>query len=125
MADQKISTIIVSKPGPLPDGLRVLLSTLPRIHLVGVVDDLAEVVNLLKTKRQALILLDNSLEQDDEGKALHAIKSALPNAVCMVIVGDVEHRNIALKAGADWAELTGFPASALYSEIEKLLTARF
>jgi DNA-binding NarL/FixJ family response regulator len=121
LADHPISAVIIPKTGPLVDGLRELLNALPQVHLVGVAEKPEEVALLLKTERRALVLLDNSLQQGDVGKALQSVKSAVPHAICMVIAGDVQQRNLALNAGADWVELTGFPANALYREIARLL----
>ena len=122
LANRHISALIISRNGPLLGGLRELLNALPQVHLVGVVEEPEAVSTLLETDQRALILLDNSLHQNDVGQALHVIKDSVPNAICMVIVGDVEHRTIALQAGADWVELTGFPAEALYREFKELLT---
>jgi len=122
LANRHISALIISRNGPLLGGLRELLNALPQVHLVGVVEEPEAVSTLLETDQRALILLDNSLHQNDIGQALYVIKRSVPNAICMVIVGDVEHRTIALQAGADWVELTGFPAEALYREFKRLLT---
>jgi len=117
-----VSALIVSQPGPLRDGLRALLTAMPRVKIIGEVSDTASVLRRIQRHRPTLVLMDADLPGDEARNTLKAIKTNWPQVRCIVLTSTVEQQQAAALAGADSAPLKGLLAEKLYATIEKLLS---
>jgi DNA-binding NarL/FixJ family response regulator len=125
MSSQETVALIVCEIGPLRDGLSVLISAIPFVHLLGAVGTTRKAVQILNEKHPELVVVDSHLLSiEDTRYLLKEIKSCRPAIICVVVAGDVEQVQIAWEAGADKVQLTGCPASELYETIQGLLNAR-
>jgi response regulator of citrate/malate metabolism len=122
MSSLEMTALIVSEPGPLQDGLWDLMSTLPNVKLLGTTGNLNEVISILTSVHPALILIDtHNTSCAGIQQLLVEIKASHPGVICIVVAGDVEQKEIALAAGADSAQITGYPAEELYHTIQRQL----
>jgi response regulator of citrate/malate metabolism len=122
MSSLEMTALIVCEPGPLQDGLWDLMSTIPNVKLLGATGNLKEVISIMTSMHPALILIDTH-QQSCEGthQLLVEIKASHPGVICVVVAGDVEQKEIALAAGADSVQITGYPAEELYHTIQQQL----
>jgi hypothetical protein len=68
----------------------------------------------------ALILIDaHQTSCEGTHQLLVEIKTSNPGVICIVMAGDVEQKDIALAAGADSVQITGYPADELYQTIQQ------
>jgi DNA-binding NarL/FixJ family response regulator len=117
----RVPALIVAEPGPLRDGLQVLVTAIPRVEVVGRAGDVALALRLLAEHRPTLVLLDASLRGDGDWSTLRRIKLELPQVRCIALVDDAREQERARSAGAAAAVLKGFPAAKLVEAIETLL----
>jgi len=119
------SVLIVARPGPLSDGLRAVLASIPRAE---VADDLVdEALSLLKAVRQhrpAIVLLDFDLLRRDGPESLQQIKALSPETRCIVLADSVHEQQAAKDAGVDATLLKGSLPATLIATIERLLPQR-
>lgn len=115
------SALIIARPGPLRDGLRALVGTMPQI---GTIDALSDVQSAWRSDFDlypALVLLDANLIRDDVWRAVRRTKVRWPRARTIILVSDVQQQGEAEDAGADAVLLHGFPAGRLVAAMVKLL----
>ncbi len=125
MSFSEMTALIICEPGPLQEGLRDLLATLPQVNLIDAVWNSDEAIKIVTTQHPALILIDTHLStQQETHRLLSDIKSCEPSALCIVVAGDVEQEKTAIAAGADSVQLTGYPADELFDTIQRLLNLR-
>ena len=116
------STLIISPPGPLRDGLRALLTAMSRVKIIGEASDTASALRTIQKHRPTLVLMDADLPGDEAWNTLKAIKTDAPQVRCIVLASTVEQQRAAELAGADSAPLKGLLAEKLYATIEQLLS---
>jgi len=69
------STLIISQPGPLRDGLRALLTAMSRVKIIGEASDTASALRTIQKHRPTLVLMDADLPGDEAWNTLQAIKT--------------------------------------------------
>ncbi len=115
------SALIVAKPGPLRDSLRVLLTAIPLMGTVQQADDGSTALLVGARRSPALVLLDEDLPEGKLVRTLEQIRAAWPQARCIVLADDEQEHLPALAAGADAVLLKGLLASKLFATITELL----
>ncbi len=116
-----MSTLIVARPGRMRNGLRALLRTIPRIKIVGHVDQGSAALEMVTRERPALVLLNSSLPFEETWMALKQIKAEWPRTRCIVLVDNIQQQDMAQAAGADGVLLKGFAAETLFMTIDEVL----
>jgi DNA-binding NarL/FixJ family response regulator len=120
----RASVWIVTRPGPLRDGLHTLLSSIPEIEITGEMADVAVILKVHNEHQPDLILLDAGLPGGEAWKALKDIKSKWPKAHCIVLADDGVQAQRARAVYADIVLQKGMPASAFVQAIEAGLCQR-
>jgi DNA-binding NarL/FixJ family response regulator len=115
------SALIVAGPGPLRDGLKALVGTMPQIAALDVASDVDLVFGKGFDSHPALVLLDVNLVEDRIWLTVRRAKAKWPRARTIVLVQRVEQQAEAEAAGADVVFLQGLPAGRLVAAIVKLL----
>jgi DNA-binding NarL/FixJ family response regulator len=116
-----VSTLIVARPGRMREGLRALLRTMPKIKIVGHVDQGSAAMEMVTRERPALVLLNSSLPFEETRMALKQIKAEWPQTRCIVLVDNMQQQGMAQAAGADGVLLKGFAAETLFMTIDEVL----
>jgi DNA-binding NarL/FixJ family response regulator len=118
-----MSVLIVSRPGPLQDGLQALLRTIPQIGTVDRASNAASALRSIAEHRPSLVLLDASLPSDSASALVKEIKSDELWRRCLVLADDVDQRKHIADSGADVVLLKGVLAAKLYEIVKELMTA--
>jgi DNA-binding NarL/FixJ family response regulator len=121
MGSADTAVLIVSRMGPLSDGLQALVSVIPRVGTVGRVEQISSVPELLAEQRVALLLIDSSLMDDDGWPCLQRIRTEWPALNSIVLADDARTQRQAVAAGVSAVFLKGVPAARLSATIERLL----
>jgi len=121
MTGSENSVLIVSKPGPLRDGLHALMSTVPRIHAVDESDNAALAIKTLAKRPPTVALVSTYLSDDEVWQMLRQIKTEWPETQCVVLVNNDRELREAEVARADAVLLNGSPAVRLIAIVENLL----
>jgi DNA-binding NarL/FixJ family response regulator len=116
-----MSALIVARPGRMREGLRALLRTMPKIKIVGHVDQGSAALEMVTRERPALVLLNSSLPFEETWMALKQIKAEWPQTRCIVLVDNLQQQGMAQAAGADGVLLKGFAAETLFMTIDEVL----
>ncbi len=122
MEDQ-FTAFVVARSGRMRDGLIALLRAIPEIGAVEQLGDDAAVLASVPDHRQALILLDASLMNQEVWTLMKQCKSrqSQDHCKCLVLVDNSFQQRMALAAGADGVLLAGFPAAEFFATVENLL----
>lgn len=115
------SALIIAGPGPLRDGLRALLGTMPQIKSVSVVNDVASALKPEGRPCPALVLLDGDLTRDQIWMTVRRVKGKWPQARIIMLVSDVGQQAEGEAAGADVVLLQGLPAGRLVAAVVRVL----
>ena len=118
------TALIVARPGRLRNSLSALLTALPYVGQVRVVDSGSSALAMVAELRPSLILLDASLAGDQVLTLESRLKAVEPHARCIVITDDPDRPRVAKPGGADVILLKGFTTSQLYLAIEGLLSGQ-
>ena len=121
MVTNRMSVLIVARPGRIREGLRALLRTIPRIEIVGQVGQGSAALEMVTRERPALVLLNSSLPFEETWMALKQIKAEWPQTRCIVLVDNIQEQDMAQAAGADGVLLKGFAAETLFMTIDEVL----
>ena len=121
MVTNRMSVLIVARPGRIREGLRALLRTIPRLEIVGQVDQGSAALEMVTRERPALVLLNSSLPFEETWMALKQIKAEWPQTRCIVLVDNTQQQGMAQAAGADGVLLKGFAAETLFMTIDEAL----
>jgi len=113
------SALIVGRPGPLRDGLRALVGSLPQIDAVAVVNDGSSLLMSGIDPAPSLVVLDADSTSDSVWRLARQARLKWSQARIIVLVGSVEEQQEAEDAGADAVLLQGFPAGRLVTAIVK------
>ncbi len=113
--------LIIARPGPLRDGLRALVDTMPQIGTLGILNDVSSALSLDLDPHPTLVLLEADLSNDQVWLTVRRIRRRWPRSRTIVLAGTVQQQQEADAAGADVVLLKGFPAGKLVAAIVKLL----
>ena len=116
-----VLALIVARPGPVRDGLRALLTAIPRIASLREIDDAASALRAVEQHRPVLVLISVGSPGDEVWDLLPQIKAGYPRTRFILLVDDVQQQQLAQAAGAEGVFLKGAPASRLSATIKHLL----
>jgi DNA-binding NarL/FixJ family response regulator len=103
------------------EGLRALLRTIPKIEIIGQVDQSSAALEMVTQEQSALVLLDSSLPFEEMWTVLKQIKVERPQTQCIIVTDNVQQQELVQAAGADGVLLKGFAAETLFTTIDEVL----
>jgi DNA-binding NarL/FixJ family response regulator len=112
--------LIIAKPGALRDGLQALAQALPGFEKVVRADSARTAYESVEENPIKLVLLDAASFGENFVSLLQGIKERRPEIRCIVIVNSNWQRKLAEAAQADRIYLTGFPAAALFEDVQQM-----
>jgi DNA-binding NarL/FixJ family response regulator len=115
--------MIVAKPGSLRKGYQALLSSIPGIQTIGVVESRAAASKWMAVHHPAIALVGGNGLGDQVWSLLHQIKHESPQTRCLVIMEKVEQVQENAMEYADAIFLEGAPPEELVRIVEKLIEA--
>lgn len=113
--------LLVAKAGPLADGLRGLLMTIPGVEIVGPEEELSSALAAILKHRPAVVLLEADLAERKPAAVVRQLKAMSPNSSCVVLADDVTQRRVAEEEGADAVLLKGCRPAELVDAVRRLL----
>ncbi len=119
MMDQ-LFVLIISRPGSLRQALLDLLSTIPAVAQVTVVDSRNGVIRAISNLHPNVVFLDASQPESELPVTPRDLKTRFPEARCIVIIRSVSQQASARLAGADAVILEGTLPEELVRLIETL-----
>ncbi len=122
MINSDISALIVASPGRGRDSLRALLRAIPRLEIIGQVDDAPSALKIVTDHHPALMLLDTSLPNDEAWNVLQQIKAKWSQTQCLVLVDTIRQQQLAEAASADGVLVKGFSIARFLTTTERLLS---
>lgn len=114
---RRIRVLIVDDRSSARRGLRALLASWPAVEVVGEATNGAEAVQMAKTSRPNVVLMDVSMPVLDGLEATRLIKSSWPEVKVVILTMHESHQANALAAGADWFLVKGCPTEDLLTAI--------
>lgn len=111
---------MVAQPGPVRDGLEVLLSAVPRLGIAGVVDSSQAALNQIEVEPPAIVLIDFALTGIEAPELVRQIKAARPQIRCVVLADSLEQEEAARQAGAAITLRQGAAPAEIFETFEKL-----
>jgi DNA-binding NarL/FixJ family response regulator len=116
------SALLVVRPGPLLDALRVLMGTIRGIGTVQEARDAPCMLDMVRQYQPALVLLEAGLPGAEGWPAIERIKAIRPQARCLILADTCQEKRAANAANADAVLLKGLPPAKLVETIERLLS---
>lgn len=124
MEQNRASTLIVARPGPLREGVEALMATVPTVEVIGQVEAASSALRHVFEHRPDLLLLDAGLPEDESWSVLRYCRMEHAGVRCIVLADDAEQEQAARAAGADAVFLKGFPADKFVRTVERLVSER-
>jgi len=119
---ERVTVLIIAKPGQVRDGLRALLHAMPGVDVVDRPCDGMINVDLLAEYNPALILVDCRLVDMRTLDALRRLKTQNPGVCFLILVEDVEQQQLAQDTGFEHVMIKGSSAEKLAKTVRELLT---
>ena len=119
---ERVTVLIIAKPGQVRDGLRALLHAMPGVDVVDRPCDGMLNADLLAEYNPALILVDCRLVDTRTLDALRRLKTQNPGVCLLILVEDVEQRQLAQDTGFEHVMIKGSSAEKLAKTVRELLT---
>lgn len=98
---EKTTTLLVSVPGNMQDGLQAMLRSLPHIEVVAVASGSLTAYDLLQKHLVDLLVIDANLPRDEVLALLHRVKQNYPQIRCIVLTFTYQEDAEFLASGAD------------------------
>lgn len=117
---QKVSTIIVSRPGVMRQALQSALALFPHIEITGAVGGGLSALNLARKTPPALLIIDSGLIEDEMEALLSQIKQEQPQVRCLVLAETTRQKEAFMALGADAVALRNEPAEHLMTALDNM-----
>lgn len=116
-----MSALIVSRPGPLREGLRAALATLPHLEYLSEADSAASAIGLMLEHDPTLVLLCTDGSADKSITGFGRIKARWPKVHFIILVDTVAQQQAARAAGFEEVLVKGVRPDRLLGTIEDLI----
>jgi len=120
--EQRVTVLIIAKPGQVRDGLRALVDAIPGVDVVDRPCDGMLNVDLLAEYNPALIVIDCNLVDTRALDALRRLNTQNAEVCFLILVEDVEQQQLAQDNGFDHVLMKGSSAEKLARTARELLT---
>jgi len=118
----KGSVLIIARPSQLRASLQVLLTTIPQIERIDLVDSGPAALALSAEVLPTLVLLDLNSPDDQTAATLKQLKAKWPHSQYIVLVDKEPGKQLTRSAKAEVILIKGVPAAKLLAAIEALLS---
>lgn len=115
------TVLIVSTRQSMQEGLRVLLTSIPEIQILGQVRRTEQATGSIENFSPDLIVLDIEGLGEEVHQLLAMLQKDHPNTKSLVLVENLRQQTQVQIAGADVALIKGYPADELIETAEALL----
>jgi DNA-binding NarL/FixJ family response regulator len=116
-----VSILIVARSDRARDSLHFLLAIESWIEVVGLTDEEASALEMIRQHCPALVILDPNLSDDQTWlRVLAQIKVEAPQTRCLVLTNTLQKQQAAKAGGADAVLIKGFPLARLFATIRTL-----
>jgi len=122
MTNKTVLALVVASSGSFQNGLLALVTTIPQISAVLVVEDVYSTFRMVENHQPALIIIDMSLP--DMQDVIKRIKEQCPRIHLIVLVENIAQHEQVKESGADSVLIKGFPAQKLIVIIENIIDRR-
>jgi DNA-binding NarL/FixJ family response regulator len=122
MTDKTLLALLVSSAGTYQNGLLALMTTIPQISVVLVVEDVKSAMRMVENHHPRLIILDIYVLEVQN--VIQQIKSQFPHIQLIVIAEDFEQQKKAEVFGVDNVLLKGFSAQKLVEIVEHIFVGQ-
>jgi DNA-binding NarL/FixJ family response regulator len=119
--DNKLSILIVARPGSLRNGLLDLASTISPDCQIDVVDSRGNALHTAERLKPNVILIHAGQSEREPRLTPAEFKHSLPDTRCIVIAHDVQQQASVNFAGADAVILEGTAPEDLIRQIERFI----
>lgn len=126
MEKQKFQVIIGIDAGLVLEGLKTVLTRQERIVIVGIMESLSRLMEVVRKYRPDLLLIDLRLGGEDTIPAIRKVREEFPKTAVLVISGSDGSEDIyrSLRAGARGYVLKDVPDSELITAIDAVIAGR-
>ena len=121
---ERVTVLIIAKPGQVREGLRALLHAIPGVDVVDRPCDGMLNAGLLAEYNPALILVACNLVDTRTLDALRRLKTQDPGVCFLILVEDVEQRQLVQDTGFEHVLIKGSSAEKLAKTARELLTQK-
>ena len=115
------TVFVVSAPGPLLDGLKAILATLPSIIPLGCLDITKPELCEIEKAHPHVIIMNPSPTEEGLCEFVREITFCFPSTHSIVMTKHADRRTRLLKAGAGNVWIKGMSATELVGRLENLL----
>ncbi|MBN1427226.1 MAG: hypothetical protein JXB07_02500 [Anaerolineae bacterium] len=119
---ERVRVLLIGRPGPLRDGLSVLVQSIPQIEEIVQADDLTSVFRLGDEYLPCLVILADARKGIHLGETLSQLRNRWPQARHIVMVDNERDFLSAELAGADKVLYQGCRAGNLIEIIGRVLS---
>ncbi len=113
--------LIVAQQGPLRDSIRALVTTSPRIKVIGETDDFTTALEMVSQSIPDLVVVDSNFPIEQVWLFLRQVKKKSPRTSRLMLANTVEEKQEIEAPSAETVCLKGASPLELMTYIEKLL----
>jgi len=113
-----VSALIVARAGALRDALEALISTVPPINQVEVMDENENIFQKIPLIKPSMIILEANPPDHSKAGCLKALKERFPDIPCILIVEEIYQERSSDFSRADAVILEGSPPEELIGLIQ-------
>jgi DNA-binding NarL/FixJ family response regulator len=121
MSTNRKLAFIAAAPGPLMDGLKALLTTIPRIRKIESIGDVPTLLGLVAERRPSFVLLDFDLAPNEIAALLEQTRIQSPDTRYIILVDSVDEKRMAEMARTVTVLFKGSSPLELAAAVEMLL----
>lgn len=121
---QKIATIVVSRPGVMQQSLRAILASYPWLSVVASSGDGLSALRQTAQHHPDLLVIDANLLDEEVDALIVAVKADRPGTRCLVFLYSSQREASALAAGADAVLQRNSSAQRLHATLAQLMQIR-
>jgi DNA-binding NarL/FixJ family response regulator len=124
MGEDRVSTLIVARPGPLRDGMEALLASVHQVQVIGKAGRAAKALCIASGCPLDLLLIEAGLPCDGVSRVLAFCRGQRPGLRCIVLADNAQEAREARALEVDAVFLQGFPPDRFVRTVERLLSNR-
>jgi DNA-binding NarL/FixJ family response regulator len=117
-----ISALIAATPGPLMDGLKALLATIPQIENIESISDFPTLLGLVAERRPNFVVLDFDLADNELATLLEQTRVQSLTTRYIILVDNVDEQRRAEAVRTASVLFKGSSPLELYAAVEMLLS---
>jgi DNA-binding NarL/FixJ family response regulator len=117
-------TLIVAKSGAMQEALNTVLSSIPKIHIVGIANDYVTTQEMMTRHSPELLVIDSNLPINQDTGFIRQLKLEHPHLKLIALVDGIQQQQELLEMGVDAALLRGVPTEQITEAINTILASK-